>query len=95
MEMIHFSFLKKGAKMSKYESAFPLDEHNSPADTQRSLTKREWFAGMAIHAMTSIAISGVETNTIKININETHIAASAFKMADAMIEASKKKDVEA
>ena len=66
-------------------SAFPIAGMDQRGDEsfmgvfQNGLTKREWFAGMAL--------SG---NIRKDNISFSDLAADAFKVADAMISEGEK-----
>lgn len=75
--------------MAKEESAFPLDERNSPADTQWGLTKKEWFAGMEKSSPIDYKLSGTDQETVDKEICE-QLVKWRYRMADAMLEASKK-----
>ncbi|MCY4318337.1 MAG: hypothetical protein OXE76_03935 [Alphaproteobacteria bacterium] len=67
-------------------SAFPYRFTSEWQDTDvPGLTKREWFAGMAL-AGVSMPIGELRVGDIE------HIADAAYKIADAMLAAREKED---
>ena len=72
--------------MSEIDSggaAFPTDGESQVATHLwhfSGLTKREWFAGMALQGALSRGVEGVEVE---------RIASDSFLMADAMVQAGK------
>lgn len=70
--------------MSNTETAFPTVEANHFADySSRGLTKREYFAAMAMQGMISAWGQHDVTSFLE-------IAQDAFKLADVMIKESEK-----
>lgn len=70
--------------MNNNEPAFPTLEQNgnSSWNTYEGLTKREWFAGMAL--MGYVSKNGL-------SFNDQSVAIGCYTVADAMIVESKKK----
>lgn len=77
--------IKEDLETVKETPAFPGCVHSNPGEWTiipgQGLTKREWFAGMAMQGL--ISSSGVDLKT-------NYITAWAFEQADSMIEASKR-----
>ena len=63
--------------------AFPTDSESQVGERVwhfSGITKREWFAGMALQGALSRGVEGVEVE---------RIASDSFLMADAMVQAGK------
>ena len=62
------------------QPAFP----NNP-DGAEGLTKREWYAGMAMQGYLSASAGMTSTGPGKVNVLITQISEIAFMIADAML----------
>lgn len=71
--------------MRPHDPAFPI-KGDSQLTTEYGLTKREWFAGMAL---TSLANAVYHTAA---DDQRDHVARKAWSMADAMIRMSEVKN---
>lgn len=72
------------------ESAFPIFDKDGMAYTKNcGLTKREWYAGLAMQGILAHGYASTPRDTREYVANE--ISKGAFEIADAMIEKSKRK----